>query len=1038
MNQDLIRPALSVGDPVSGLPFSSLAEAIASGVEQFPDGGFLCFEADGQRVEVSYRETLARARRLVCALTRRGMRPGDALVICLADARDFVPALWAAAIGGYVAVPFSRAARSGGVVDVDGLSALKQALAGLHVLADEPGLGKSLGLVVFSIGEIDADPGLSDIGMAAARPEDTRFAIPTSGTTGRPRLVGLSDRASLARWWPRLPDAAHARGFLSWASFDHVMGIGHAMPNLPMKVHLDATRFVANPCSWLDALESSGATHATMTNFGMSLVLRAVEENPGRRWRLDQVRKIGIGAEAISPRTCRSFMKCLAAFGLRDDALILGYGLSECGPVVGGGTPFTGGDTRQADAPPELDWPTMGHAVRIVGDTGVLLDEGQVGRIEVRGPTMTDGYLGDPAATADLFAPDHWLRTGDLGLLRNGRLTVVGRAKETIIVNARKYTCQDVETALKSRTDYAEVYVAPLGTGAETDGSAIGAPCAVFVVSDRSNGRSSEQVADEVRAVMAEAFRFVPRSVALIASDEIPRTPLGKVRRLALPALLGDPRKVDRVNHLTRPPSEQAPASGNADIELRISRIWSELLRLPGGIDRDADFFVLGGDSLLAVRMSFLLEEEFGVPVRIENFSAKLSISELARHLSGKRGDGADAGAPSFGSTLPDWFVGRLHKLIEHWPGEPAMAGGFVRRVGAHRQGTPVFWCMQNAEEAKHFEKSVGDRFPAYVMRSGVLLLDYDTPLAGALVDRYVDEIVRISQGGPVIVGGNCQGVNIGLAVTRRLLARKLDVRLLAAADCRFADICGALPVPVPVALFPAVYSKFNPYRHFRYPEMGLRKLAPHGLRIEMIQASYSQVMIGTAVEQLARALETAVDWAAQGRPHSVAPAPSSSDMYLCRISTVFKTLELDPGENLDLVVKLKNTSPVAWESFERSGLMVANHWLSDTGEILTWSDGRTPLNRKMESGARAYLTLEITAPQRPGTYLLEVDLVEEGVRWFGTEGSPPLQLMVNVRSATAARKVRITPRRSVALAAIVRLIDRIPALTKGKRQGTV
>jgi len=197
MNQDLIRPALSVGDPVSGLPFSSLAEAIASGVEQFPDGGFLCFEADGQRAEVSYRETLARARRLVCALTRRGMRPGDALVICLADARDFVPALWAAAIGGYVAVPFSRAARSGGVVDVDGLSALKQALAGLHVLADEPGLGKSLGLVVFSIAEIDADPGLSDIGMAAARPEDTRFAIPTSGTTGRPRLVGLSDRASL-------------------------------------------------------------------------------------------------------------------------------------------------------------------------------------------------------------------------------------------------------------------------------------------------------------------------------------------------------------------------------------------------------------------------------------------------------------------------------------------------------------------------------------------------------------------------------------------------------------------------------------------------------------------------------------------------------------------------------------------------------------------------------------------------------------------------------------------------------------------------
>ena len=97
--------------------------------------------------------------------------------------------------------------------------------------------------------------------------------------------------------------------------------------------------------------------------------------------------------------------------------------------------------SRQTERRILLDRPTAGHAVRIVGEDGEILNEDCVGAIEVRGPTMASGYIGDPAETGRLFTSDGWLRTGDLGVLNDGRLAVIGREKELIVVNARKYSC---------------------------------------------------------------------------------------------------------------------------------------------------------------------------------------------------------------------------------------------------------------------------------------------------------------------------------------------------------------------------------------------------------------------------------------------------------------------------------------------------------------------------------------------------------------------------------------------------------------------
>lgn len=1007
-----MRPAFSLGEAAAPPPHATLAQAIAASVDGFENGRFLYVGTGGEPVEVSYRDTLAQARGLAAGLRDHGLRAGEPLLICLAEAKAIVPALWAAAIGGFVAVPRTQAARWGEGTGADQLAVLRRALGRPCAItnASAPPPPPEVPALAFDQLLATRTPWTEEPGPGAA--DAPRFAIPTSGTTGRPRLVGLSERAALARWWARLPDAAQATGFLSWSPFDHVMGLGLAMPNLPLKVHLDAARFVADPLAWLDALERSGATHATMTDFGMSLVVGALRAAPHRRWRLDHVRKIGIGAEAISGATCARFLDGLSGFGLRGDALILGYGLTECGPVAGGATPFAPGPAEAEDAPPELDRPTAGHAVRIMGETGYLVREGETGRIEVRGPTMTSGYLGDPEATAALFTPDGWLRTGDLGLLRDGKLTVTGREKEIVVVNARKYACRQIEAAIEARTDFARVLAAPL-EGGGPDGPS-GAPCAVFVVAERPDTLSVQAVAGRVRAATAQALRFAPRAVVLISPAEVPRTDLGKVRRLALPALLDDPRCAGRVDRLA-PGAPVAAAGPASEAEARIAAIWRRLLRHEGAIDPDADFFALGGDSLLALRMSLQLEAEFGVPIDTHEIPTRLSIAALAALLAGKSPPAAPADpapevvAPS-ANPLPRWCVERLRALLEPWPGTPAAPGGFIRRVGAASTDLALFWCTQTGDAARNFETSLGARHTAYVMRSSAHLFRYETPLLAALVDLYAAEIARIRPRGPLVLGGNCQGAIVALALTRQLVAAGREVRLFVAADSRFAEICGTEAVPVPVALFPATLSKFNPRRHFRDPEIGLRKLAPQGLRMESIEAGYAKLMFGTRMQDLAAKLEAAIDWASGPgrRPDPPPPPPSPASLYQRRIEAPVTELDLAPGQRLRLAVKVGNLGPLTWEPFPRSGVALGNHWLSPEGEIRVWSDARAPLDRAVEAGGWADMTLDIRAPREPGAWVLEVDLVEEGIRWFGDLSSAPLHIPVRVRPRYARALSRL------------------------------
>ncbi|WP_285535208.1 AMP-binding protein [Brucella sp. NBRC 12950] len=924
------------------------------------EGHFLSIKPDGRQVKMLWGESLLRAWRIVAALRRDGVTAGSAIVLRLREAEEIVTAIHAGILGGYVILP---------------MSARPEQLLPEAVTAEFP---RIVDIDAAAFNRLTQGDDASCKSPSTGAPTDLRFGIPTSGTTGASRLVGLSDSASLARWWPRVPKASQAKGFLSWTSFDHVMGIGLAMPDLAVKVHLATQRFVANPLTWLDALVSTGATHATTTNFGLDRVVRALALTPDRRWDLQHIQRIGIGAETVLPATVEAALRALVPLGLREDALIAGYGLSECGPVVGGGTSLLPGQ-KASEGGLELDGPTAGHALRITNPDGVVLSEGAIGAIEVRGVTMTSGYIGDPDANSQLFTADHWLRTGDLGKLRLGKLTVTGREKELVVVNAKKYSCQEIEAQLLTIPGCSEIYAAPLSPEFTLSS---GARCGIFIVCTVCP--DPERVAKDVALTMAKAFNFVPARVSLISPDQVPRTALGKIRRLHLPDL-SSPNIAYRSQAKTSTLDEFGALLG----------IWREILKLEGDFDADEDFFLLGGDSLMALDLIVEVERVYNTSLNLQDFAETLSLRNVSLYLNG-----VNVGyTPS-----PDPWLEKMQNLMQSWPGKPGLEGGLIRRLSGGEtlsKGANLFWCAQTPIEAENLQETLGTKVNSFILRSGAYLFHYDTIQSQAAAEHYANEIQRLAPHGPLILGGNCQGATMMNEIIPLLQRAGREICLFIIADTDFPRLSKDEAFGMPVALIAMSGSRFNPQRWFKDPVVGLRKIAPKGLKLSILPGRYSETWQKPYNESAADLVFEAIEWSklvpeSEGLP---APLPLKSGFYNRTITSSQENLKLIAGQDYDLKLELTNTGNSVWAPYQKSGLAVGNHWLSTAGEILIWSDGREPLRGPLEPGEKIAITLSIRVPNTIGSTIIEVDLVEEGVRWFGEVNAPPLQIPVLVEA---------------------------------------
>ena len=351
---------------------------------------------------------------------------------------------------------------------------------------------------------------------AGVGPDDIAVLIPTSGTTGRSKLVIQTHRAyaMAGEGFPFWMELAAADRMLTTLPLFHINAPAYSvMGSLACGAGLVlAERFSAS--TFLDTVRRHGATEFNAIGAMLEILMRQ-PERPG-----DADTPLRLCYTGPAPERDRQ-LAIERRFGLR---IVVGYALSESpyGLIWARGTrPYgTLGSVRQHP------WLGTVNEARVVAQSGAIAGPGESGELELRNPVLTRGYWEMPAETAALM-DDSWLRTGDLVTVGDdGTYTFVARVKEVIRRRGENLSPLEVEDVLAGHPAVLECAV--VGVPSELSEEEVKA----FVVP----AAGVELDFAELREFAAERLaRFkVPRYWQQVA--ELPRTPTARVAKHRLPA----------------------------------------------------------------------------------------------------------------------------------------------------------------------------------------------------------------------------------------------------------------------------------------------------------------------------------------------------------------------------------------------------------------------------------------------------------------------------------------------------------------------
>jgi crotonobetaine/carnitine-CoA ligase len=373
----------------------------------------------------------------------------------------------------------------------------------------------------------EAAPEHGDAGPAALDPEDVAVMIPTSGTTGRSKLVMQTHLAYVMA----------AEGFPWWLGLTADDRLMTALPlfhiNAPCYSVLGSLAARASVVllpgfsarTFLDSARRFGATQFNAIGAMVEILMRQPRraddaENPVR-----------ICYTGPSPERERH-LEIEARFGLE---VICGYALSET-PY---GLVWPRGERPYGTLGVPRQHPELGHVndARVVAADGQVLGPGEVGELELRNPAVMRGYFEMPEETAEAVV-DGWLRTGDLVRSNaDGTYTFVGRKKQVIRRRGENLSPAEVESVLERHPDVAEAAVIGVPSDlSEEDVKAFVAPVP---------GRTID-VAELWTFARGHLARFkVPRYFEVV--QELPHTATGRLVKRQLP-VERTPREVDMEN----------------------------------------------------------------------------------------------------------------------------------------------------------------------------------------------------------------------------------------------------------------------------------------------------------------------------------------------------------------------------------------------------------------------------------------------------------------------------------------------------------
>ncbi|MCA9541789.1 MAG: AMP-binding protein, partial [Myxococcales bacterium] len=503
-------------------------------------------------------------------------------------------------------------------------------------------------------------------------PDALAYLQYTSGSTAEPKGVMLTHRhlAANCRAIEETYRPTRDSVMVSWVPTFHDLGLVYGI-SMPVwsgfhGVSFAAADFARRPDRWLRAIHRYRATHSIAPDTAYAITAARADRRALDGVDLSSWHMALNGAEPVRRQSEEAFFDAFAALGFRREAFSHSWGLSEAtakltGEQAGRRREYLRLDgealarhrvveaterTARAIELASCGRPAEGTTLRIVDPSSRrALPPDHIGEVWVRSPSVGLGYWDAPEVTAETFAArtadgdGPWLRTGDLGFLRDGRLFVTGRIKEILIIRGQNHAPQDLEASVTGT----HPAIRPGGTVAFSVEGAPGEEVALVAEVRNAQVGDPEAVFGAMWRALAE-HGLRPGVMALVPPGAVPRTTSGKLRRRETRRLLQDgalPVLATARGDSAAPatPAPQAPTNGATAREALdlIRELAAGLLLLdrPEEVDVDRPLTELGFDSNLLAALAGALEAALGRPVPMTLFFDHPVPRALARTLAG-------------------------------------------------------------------------------------------------------------------------------------------------------------------------------------------------------------------------------------------------------------------------------------------------------------------------------------------------------------------------------------------------------------------
>ncbi|MFB3828263.1 MAG: fatty acyl-AMP ligase [Bryobacteraceae bacterium] len=506
-----------------------------------------------------YTQIVDRAAKAAGYLQQKGIRPGDRIAMVLPTSIRFFDAYLGTILAGAIPAALYPPFQLGKLAEYFARTRNLLSKIGARALITDGRVGKILGPVVAGVECLEDALRAEDLEQGGkwtpveSGPDQPAFLQFSSGTTQNPKAVVITHRNLLcnlrmmAAVMGMVKDPRPEDGGVCWLPLYHDMGlVGFLFNGLhyPATItYLNPEDFIAKPSLWFRTISRYRAQVSAAPHFAYRLCAAKVPDAEMEGVDLSCWHLALNGAEPIDVEGMRSFTERFSRWGLRREAMTPAYGLAEAGLAVSFSsldrcaavTSFdrsalalehraVEGEGRDL---PSLGTPMPGLEVEIRDEDDRPLGPGCVGKIVVRGPSVSPGYWEDEEATRAAIRAGGWLETGDLGFFHNSELHIVGRAKELVIIRGRNYAPQEIEELLLGMPGIRSGHAVAVGHFVEGKGEEL----IIFAERAPEEQLPEATLAARIRERIVRGISLNPYLIQILEPGTLPRTSSGKLQR---------------------------------------------------------------------------------------------------------------------------------------------------------------------------------------------------------------------------------------------------------------------------------------------------------------------------------------------------------------------------------------------------------------------------------------------------------------------------------------------------------------------------